>query len=103
MHLIGETPLRASLPPEIIYHDLTRHTNVRKLRYLVWARAVRQLVRKIKPDVLHAHQVASAGWLGAAANYHPLLVSAWGSDLLVGTRRSWTQRLLARWVLPRAG
>ncbi len=69
---------------------------------MVWGRAVRQLVRQIRPDVLHAHQVASAGWLGAAAGYHPLLVTSWGSDLLVGARRSRVQRLLARWVLARA-
>jgi glycosyltransferase involved in cell wall biosynthesis len=52
--------------------------------------------------VLHAHQVTSAGWLGAATGYHPFLVTSWGSDLLVGARRSLVQRQLARWVLARA-
>ena len=69
---------------------------------MLWVQAVRRLVRTICPDVLHAHQVASAGWLGAAAGYHPLLVTSWGSDLLVGARRSAVQRQLARWVLRRA-
>jgi glycosyltransferase involved in cell wall biosynthesis len=102
IHLIGEKPLVAAPPEGIAFHDLTRQTNARKLRYVVWARAVRRLVRQIQPDVLHAHQVASAGWLGAAAGYHPLLVTSWGSDLLLGARRSMVQRQLARWVLGRA-
>ena len=38
-------------------------------------------------------------WLGAATGYHPFVVTAWGSDLLVGAQRSWAQCQLARWVL----
>jgi glycosyltransferase involved in cell wall biosynthesis len=102
VHLIGEKPPRRELPPGVIFHDLTRRTNRRKLRYMVWAEVVRRLVRQIQPDVLHAHQVSSAGWLAAAAGYHPFEVTAWGSDLLVNPRRSRAQRWLARWVLRRA-
>jgi glycosyltransferase involved in cell wall biosynthesis len=102
VHLIGEKPLAVALPGGITFHDLTRRTNVRKLRYATWSRAVRRLVREVQPDVLHAHQVASAGWLGAATGYHPFLVTSWGSDLLLGARRSLVQRQLARWVLGRA-
>lgn len=102
VHLIGDKPLKRALPPNVAFHDLTLYTNRRKLRYAVWAEAVRRLVRQIQPDVLHAHQVASAGWLAAAAGYHPFEVTAWGSDLLVNPRRSRAQRWLARWVLGRA-
>lgn len=102
VHLIGEKPLSAQPPAGAVFHDLTRQGNARKLRYLVWARTVRRLVRQIQPDLLHAHQVASAGWLGAAAGYHPFLVTAWGSDLLLGAVRSPAQRYLARWTLRRA-
>lgn len=102
VHLIGDKPPAAAPPPDIHFHDLTRQANTRKLRYLTWSRTVRRLVRTIQPDVLHAHQVASAGWLGAAAGYHPLVVTSWGSDLLVGPRRSLFQRWLAQIVLRRA-
>jgi len=70
-----------------------------KLRWPLWARAVRRTVHDLRPDVLHAHQVATGGWLGAAAGYHPFLVTAWGSDLMIGAQHSRTQRWLARWVL----
>jgi glycosyltransferase involved in cell wall biosynthesis len=90
------------LPPDVTVHDLTSRTNVPKLRFAAWALAVRRLVRRLRPDVLHAHQAVAAGWLGAAAGYHPFVVSAWGSDLLLAPRRSRLQRALARWTLRRA-
>jgi len=102
VHLIGDKPPAAAPPPGIHFYDLTSQTNARKLRYLLWSQQVRRLMQTIQPDVLHAHQVASAGWLGAAAGWHPFLVTSWGSDLLVGPRRSWVQRQLARWVLRQA-
>jgi len=102
VHLVGEKAPLGPPPPEATFYDLTARIDVRKLRYLSWGLAVRRIVRDIRPDLLHAHQVAGAGWLGAAAGYHPFIVTAWGSDLLVNTVRSRPQRLLARWVLGRA-
>lgn len=99
VHLLPYSPPERPLPPGVILHDLTAQTNVRKLRFVAWGLLARRIVRRLKPDVLHALQVAGAGWLGAAAGYHPFIVSAWGSDLLLGPRRSRAQRRLARWVL----
>jgi glycosyltransferase involved in cell wall biosynthesis len=99
VHLLGDKPLAGPPPAGATVYDLSQAANARKLRYVVWAQVVRRLVRKIRPDVLHAHQVTSAGWLGAAAGYHPFLVTSWGSDLLLGAQRSQAQRQLARWVL----
>ena len=58
---------------------LTRITNRRKFRFVVWSLTLRRWLRAIQPDVLHAHQVTGAGWLGAGAGYHPFLVTSWGS------------------------
>lgn len=102
VHLIGERAAGHALPPEVTLHLLPRQVTVRKLRFLFWIVAVRRLVRRLQPDILHAHQVARAGWLGAAAGWHPLVVTAWGSDLLLWTRHSLLQRLLAGWVLRQA-
>jgi glycosyltransferase involved in cell wall biosynthesis len=73
-----------------------------KMRWPGWMLATRRTVRALQPDILHAHQVATAGWLAAATGYHPCMVTAWGSDLMVGAQRSRLQRLLARWVMRRA-
>ncbi len=102
VHLVGEHRPAKAVPAGVTFHDLTAWTNVRKLRYAAWVWRVRSILRQIRPDVLHAFQVSSAGWLGAAAGFHPFWVSAWGSDLLVAPQRSWLQRRLARQVLRRA-
>jgi glycosyltransferase involved in cell wall biosynthesis len=60
------------------------------------------LLAKIRPDVLHAHNITSAGWLAAASGYHPMLVTSHGSDLLLLGERSPVHTLLAKWVLSRA-
>jgi glycosyltransferase involved in cell wall biosynthesis len=102
IHLIAVRTPQQTVPAGVILYDLTAQINTRKLRYLPWTGVVRRIVRQVRPDILHAHQVANAGWLGAAAGYHPLIVTAWGSDLLVGPGRFWTQRQLARWVIRQA-
>lgn len=62
----------------------------------------RKLVWKIKPDILHAHYAFGYGTFAAFANYHPFIVSVWGSDVLVETKESKIKKLLIKWVLKRA-
>ena len=107
VHLLGVSPSQAPLPADalpsaVVFHDLTARANVQKLRFLIWGLLARRIVRRIQPDLLHAHQVAGAGWVGVATGFHPFVVTAWGSDLLVGPKRSRSQRFLARQVLQRA-
>jgi L-malate glycosyltransferase len=52
-----------------------------KIGYLTTVGKINGLLRKIQPDVLHAHYVSSYGLLAALSNYHPLLISVWGSDI----------------------
>lgn len=100
--LLGHHSPQQPLPAGVTLYDLTARTNLRKFRFLAWAVTVRRIVQRIEPDLLHAQGVANAGWLAAAAGFHPLIVTAWGSDLLVGPKRSRLQRQLARWVLQKA-
>ena len=107
IHLISVSPTQGTIPlnafpDNVTLYDLMAKSNIRKLRYLHWGILARQIVRKIQPDILHAHQVAGNGWVGAATGYHPFIVTAWGSDLLLGPHRSRIQRQLAKWVLQRA-
>lgn len=57
---------------------------------------------RINPDVIHAHYVSDYGFLAALSGRHPLVVTAWGSDLLVDPRLSVITRQLVGWVLRRA-
>lgn len=64
---------------------------------------VRALVRRLAPDLVHGHYITSYGfWAACAAQGHPLVLSAWGSDILVTPRSSRLAHALTGWTLRRA-
>jgi glycosyltransferase involved in cell wall biosynthesis len=63
---------------------------------------VRLLLKKIKPDILHAHYATSYGITAALTNFHPLIISGWGSDILVSTKSSKIMRYLIKWALKKS-
>jgi glycosyltransferase involved in cell wall biosynthesis len=63
---------------------------------------VRRLIAEQPPDVLHCHYINEAGWFGAAAGYHPLIITAWGSDLYRAPQESRLARHLNPWTVRRA-
>lgn len=64
--------------------------------------AVRARVREIAPDVVHGHYVTSNGLWAAWSGARPVVLTAWGSDLLVTPQRSALARALTRRILARA-
>jgi len=60
------------------------------------------MINDLNVDILHAHYCTSYGFIGAFSNKHPLVVTAWGSDILVSPAESILYRYLVRWVFNRA-
>jgi glycosyltransferase involved in cell wall biosynthesis len=52
-----------------------------KFVYMFAVPALRKFVSEFKPDVIHAHYASSYGLMGARLNFHPYIISAWGSDV----------------------
>jgi len=76
---------------------------VRRRSDWLWrAGAARQHLADLAPDIVHAHYVTSYGYLAARCDRHPLVMTAWGSDLLVTPRQSALLRWLTGWTLRRA-
>ena len=63
---------------------------------------VRRLVQEINPDILHAHYVTGYGLAAALTGRHPLVMTAWGSDVLIAPEQSWIYRQIVRFALGRA-
>ncbi|MBM6861674.1 glycosyltransferase, partial [Clostridium saudiense] len=53
-------------------------------------------------DILHAHYASSYGLLGALSNYHPYVVSLWGSDILLFPKEGLIQREIIKYNLRKA-
>lgn len=52
-----------------------------KLVYFKALPKVKKLIREFQPDLLHAHYISSYGTIGALCNFHPYIISVWGSDI----------------------
>ncbi len=63
---------------------------------------VRKLLKKINPDILHAHYITDNGLLGVMSGFHPLVLSAWGSDILIDPKRYPLLKLLTEYTLKKA-
>jgi len=63
---------------------------------------IRKTVRKINPDVLHAHYITNYGVCGALSGFHPLILSPLGSDITTDPERSRIKKLLIRFAFERA-
>jgi len=74
----------------------------RYLSFFIRYFAVKKLINKIKPDIIHAHYVGGYGWLAALTGFHPFVASAWGTDVLVEPKISRVSRLLTRFALKKA-
>ena len=72
------------------------------LRYPLSTIRTKSLLELIKPDLVNAHFVPSYGLVGALSKFHPLVVSTWGSDVLISPARSWLHKRRAQYVLRRA-
>jgi glycosyltransferase involved in cell wall biosynthesis len=81
---------------------LLRTSGLGKAGYLLAVPALRRLAAALKPDLVHAQYVTSYGFVAALARLKPLVVTAWGTDVLIGPRESALSRWLARHALAAA-
>jgi len=66
---------------------------------------VKALIKRIKPDILHAHYVTTYGLFGALCNFNPFIITAWGSDILIipeARFTSMTKKPIAKYALRKA-
>jgi len=78
VHLISAFP--ASIDG-VTLHLIGNKTKGSPVNFLRKAFQTKQLVKKIKPDILHAHYVFGYGTFGAFAGFHPFIITCWGSDI----------------------
>jgi len=63
---------------------------------------LRGLIRRLQPDIVHAHYATSYGLLAALSGHPRVVISAWGTDVLIAPRESVLLRALLRFSLRRA-
>lgn len=73
-------------------------------KYLIAENIVRarKLISQHQFDILHAHYLSACGWIGAMMDFHPFVLTAWGSDVNVDPKRSPFYRYFTRLSLLQA-
>lgn len=67
--------------------------------YLEARAAMRDALRDIRPDVLHAQYLTGDGWLARVSGFRPYAITTWGSDVYLDAPSSIKHRLFARLAL----
>jgi glycosyltransferase involved in cell wall biosynthesis len=60
-----------------------RHTTLNNIDIIHGLRRLRSLLKKIQPDLLHAHYAGRYGLVGTLTGFRPFIITAWGSDVLI--------------------
>lgn len=95
----------ASFRPETIagvkVHVLPTY-GLGRMGYFLAVPALRFLARRLQPEVVHAQYVTSYGFLSALAGLRPLVLTAWGTDVLISPNESRGMRWLASYAVRHA-
>jgi len=63
---------------------------------------IKRIIQEICPDVIHAHSAGGYSWLTMLAGFHPYVVTPWGTDILIDSKRSRWNCLITAMALRRA-
>lgn len=95
----------ADIPNATVYgfeeKDFTQ-SDLSKLKYLTYTNRVKQILREVQPDIIHAHYITSYGALAALSGFHPCVMTVWGTDVQEFPKKSWAHRKLVEFNLKRA-
>lgn len=67
-----------------------------KLSYLWNAKKAVKEAYDFKPDLIHVHYVGGFGIWGAASNFHPLVSSVWGADVIDLPKKFYYRKFINR-------
>lgn len=98
-HEVHFVALSPSPPRPVAVHEFGLGTG--KWEYPLTMLRARRVIRKLKPDIVHAHYATSGGLASLVCGRRPVVVTAHGTDLTAGAR-SPVWRPLLRAIFGRA-
>jgi len=93
VYLISQHPLMHSLNDGIHYYQFP---NRGVLGYFFIIPKVRKILNDIKPDIVNAHYASGYGTTARFVNYHPYIISVWGSDIYLFPNKSFIHKWLVK-------
>lgn len=95
--------VNADDPVHSVAMDFSVFKNPLKTRHTI--KAVRKRILEFNPDVIHVHQANSYAWIALKASENlsvPVIVTAWGSDILLNPEKGIWMHKMVRYILKTA-
>lgn len=78
------------------------NSDVRSFEYFKKLSYIKKILNIINPQIINAHYATSYGLIGALCKGVPLIVSTWGSDILVTPKKNVVYKLITKYALKKA-
>lgn len=82
--------------------DISKASIIKKTRYLLLSKRLKEVVGSIAPDIINVHYASSYGSVAALSGLKNYILSVWGSDIFDFPRRGLIHQLLLKFSLSKA-
>ena len=88
---------------KIYYIPISGKSKIGKsLGFLNFIIKSRKIIKKINPDIIHAHYLTNYGFAASLINHHPFIASVYGSDVFVNPKQSILMKFVVKRTLKKA-
>lgn len=94
---VSFAPSIREIPSSINYREI-RSRFPMPLNLITYALKTRAIIRDARPDILHAHSIGTYGFVAFCMKFHPLVLTAWGSDIFLNPRQA-LKRIVLKKIL----
>ncbi len=81
---------------------INAESTLTKLAYLKYVSILKKIIKQFEPDILHAHYATSYGLVGALTDFHPLVISCWGSDVMKFPNKNFVAKSILKYNFKKA-
>lgn len=78
------------------------HYPIPKWNFIINSILLKWEIYRFKPDIIHGNFVQTTGFYSALSGFHPFLLMAWGSDILVHPKKSRILKFIAKYSISKA-
>lgn len=93
VYLISQHPLMHTLDQNVKYYEFPYKGII---GYFTIVLKVKKLLKEIKPDIINAHYASGYGTTARLVDFHPYVLSVWGSDIFLFPKRSFIHKWLVK-------
>ena len=93
VHIISFEAPRRKMDGVTVHHVPTRKKLIIPFTFHHKVRQFRRIIRRIRPDIVHAHYITKYGIMAPYMGFNPYVLSAWGSDVLLDLKGPFVGRV----------